>query len=141
MCSLTNEPRKQANRGKTRAGAGSTATDAAASVGGKSIGNTATSVTGGADKGLESPSKGIEFEAWQPEEEAPLMSFDESQLVMQIDKGGSAESMLSCMNVGNCAVYYSWSRQQVLYLSICIYLSIYIPPSLLVRVLCERASE
>ncbi len=89
----------------------------------------------------ESHAKGIEFEAWQPEEEAPLMSFDESQLVMQIDKGGSAESMLSCMNVGNCAVYYSWSRQQVLYLSICIYLSIYIPPSLLVRVLCERASE
>jgi len=113
MCSLTNEPRKQANRGKTRAGAGSTATDAAASVGGKSIGNTATSVTGGADKGLESPSKGIEFEAWQPEEEAPLMSFDENQLVMQIDKGGSGEAMLSCMNVGNCAVYYSWSRQQI----------------------------
>ena len=28
-------------------------------------------------------------------------------------KGKAAESVLSCMNVGNCAVYYSWSRVQI----------------------------
>ena len=58
-------------------------------MGGKSIaGNTVASVGGGADMALGSPSKGIEFEAWQPEEDAPLMSFDESRLVMQVVCGG-----------------------------------------------------
>lgn len=41
------------------------------------------------------------------------MSFEEDRLVMQTAKGKAGESLLSCMNVGNCAVYYSWSRVQV----------------------------
>lgn len=41
------------------------------------------------------------------------MSFEEDRLVMQTAKGKAGESVLSCMNVGNCAIYYSWSRVQV----------------------------
>lgn len=101
--------RKQANRASKTRGAQSEGTN---SVSGKSGANLAASMGGGAELSLE-PSKGIEFEPWQPEEEAPLMSFDENRFVMQVGKGKQAESMLSCMNVGNCAVYYSWSRVQV----------------------------
>ena len=43
------------------------------------------------------------------------MSFEESRLVLQATAGTSkaGEARLPVMNVGNCAVYYSWSRAQV----------------------------
>ena len=43
---------------------------------------TATSGAGG--DVTTDPAKGIEFEVWVPEEEAPLMSFEDNRLVMQV---------------------------------------------------------
>ncbi|EKX34919.1 hypothetical protein GUITHDRAFT_166109, partial [Guillardia theta CCMP2712] len=61
----------------------------------------------------EASKTGIEPEKWEPDVEAPAMHFGSSRLLCHTVKEQVAEVRLGCMNVGNTAVYYKWTRKQL----------------------------